>query len=302
MKTIPIESEGHWRALRAKHVGSSEIAALFGLSPYTTPFALWHDKAGSAALPEPDNGRVDWGKLLEPAIAKGVSAEERWQLEARPVYCTADDVEGMGCTVDFHIVDHERGPGLVECKNVDWLIWKHDWTETHAPPHIEIQVQHQFAVTGYPWGAIAVLVGGNDLHIYERTPHAETVARLKERVAEFWQSIRERHAPEPFGVAAELDTLRAIYSPPDPKERIDLTGSPAAFEAARMFAWARGEVAFHQKTAEDARAKLHALIGKAGEIVIPGFDIRRRKDGPIYRCEMLPGAEAPAEPAFESFL
>lgn len=293
MKTVPVDSEEHWHSLRAKHIGASEVAALFGLSPYATPFALWHDKNGTAPRKALDDDRVDAGKYLEPAIAKWVSDRMRWNLVQRKVYCIADDPEGMGCTLDYEIVDHERGPGMVEIKNVDWLVYKNDWSETHAPKHIELQAQHQFGVTEYQWGAIAVLVGGNDLRIYERAPHAETVVRIKAAISDFWRSIREGKAPDPFGTAAELDTLRAIYSPPDPKEKIDLTGSRDAFEAARMLQWGREQALLGSKTADDSRAKLLALIGKAQHVVIPGFDIRRRKDGPIHKCEMLPGAEEP---------
>src|SRR6185437_11795560 len=65
---LPINSDAEWRQHRKRHVGGSEVAALFGEHPHLTKFELWHRKAGS--LPDPDlsdNERVFWGQTLEPA-------------------------------------------------------------------------------------------------------------------------------------------------------------------------------------------------------------------------------------------
>ena len=46
MPEVPITSEAEWRELRARHVGGSEVAALYGCSPYLSHWALWQIKAG----------------------------------------------------------------------------------------------------------------------------------------------------------------------------------------------------------------------------------------------------------------
>jgi predicted phage-related endonuclease len=61
--------KSEWLDLRRRHIGSSEVAALFGLDERRTLFELWHQKAGH--IPEPDvedDERVFWGTVLEPAI------------------------------------------------------------------------------------------------------------------------------------------------------------------------------------------------------------------------------------------
>lgn len=302
MKLTPITDEAHWRQLRDAHIGASEDAALFDLLPYFTKFMLWNAKAGLARLPEPEHNRIDWGKVLEPAIAKGIAEAMRWTLEERNLYASSVETPGMGCTIDRWIVDHERGPGVVEIKNIDWLQWKQTWTETHAAPHVELQLQHQLAVTDFSWGAIGALVGGNDLVILEREPHRPTIERIKAAVEEFWRSVQENRPPDPFGSPLELDTLRQLCCPPEPKEIADLTGDYEAFEAARMFQWAREQVRFHEQAREAARVKLMHRVGKAGLVKLPGFDIRRNKLGYIHKCEMLPGAEPPAVDAPMVFL
>lgn len=53
-------------------------------------------------MPEPTKERVDWGELLEPAIAAGVTREMRWDLRKFERYASHDTVEGWGCSIDFH--------------------------------------------------------------------------------------------------------------------------------------------------------------------------------------------------------
>ena len=62
-----IKSEAHWHELRAKHVGGSEVAALFGRSPYSTPWQMWMEKAGKLDRPF-DERWTRAGKFFEADI------------------------------------------------------------------------------------------------------------------------------------------------------------------------------------------------------------------------------------------
>lgn len=300
MKLIPIESEQQRAAIRRAHVGSSEIAALFDASPYFTRFMLWHDKAGTADLPAPENARVDWGQLLEPAIAAGVSREMRWELRKFDRYASHDTLEGWGCSIDYHVIDHEAGPGIVECKNVDWLRWREDWSESRAPLHVELQLQHQLGVSGFSWGAIAVLIGGNDLRIYERKPEARAIREIEEAVASFWASVRAGKGPDPFGAPVENATLRALWPAIEPEKVVDLTGDEEAAELARQFAWAKQQMDAHAPIHAAARVKLLARIGDAGRVLMPGARIKvdRRR---ALRIEIVDEAAMEASFAAPSF-
>mgnify|MGYP000019340103 CR=1 FL=1 len=274
MKRITIENDEHRRVLRRQHVGSSEIAMLFDASPYATRFMLWHDKAGTAPLPEPEGARIDWGTLLEPVIAAGVAREMRWQVEKFRAYAAHDDVEGWGCSIDYHVTDHEAGPGIVECKNVDWLRWRQEWSETRAPLHIELQLQHQLGASGYAWGAIAVLIGGNELRIYERQPEPKALREIEAAIVAFWASVRAGKAPDPFGAPVENETIRSLWPVIEPEKVVDLTGDEEAAELARQFAWAHQQMQAHQPIREASRVKLLARIGDAGRVVMPGARIK----------------------------
>ena len=71
-------SEARWLACREHGpkgdieytVGGSDVAAIFGLSPWTTPLELWMQKKGRMkAKPKPNPGQLAMGHLLEPIAA-----------------------------------------------------------------------------------------------------------------------------------------------------------------------------------------------------------------------------------------
>ena len=60
-------------------LGGSEIAAVVGLSPWVSRFALWHRKRGTLGKQEVNAG-MNWGHRLEPASARRL-AEKREELD-----------------------------------------------------------------------------------------------------------------------------------------------------------------------------------------------------------------------------
>ena len=90
-------AEQAWHALRAKHVGGSETAALFGEHPFLTKFELWHRKIGNLPSPDfSDNSRIFWGQTLEPAVAMGVAKLHNWNIRKIRRYLQHPTVEGFG--------------------------------------------------------------------------------------------------------------------------------------------------------------------------------------------------------------
>jgi len=251
-----------WRALRAKHVGGSEVAALFGEHPHLTKFELWHRKAG--LLPEPDlsdNDRVFWGSTLEPAIAMGVAKRQGWSIRKVRRYLKHPTIEGFGGSLDYEIVSHDRGAGVLEIKTADWLVVR-SWEDGEPPLSYELQVQSYLALTGRAWGTIAVLVGGNDLRLftYERRP--KTIALIEAAVAEFWQSIRDNKPPRP-DFAVDGDAIAQLYATAVPGKTLDLTGDNRLPELIAAYR-AGGEMEKRGKTAKDAaKAEILEKIGDA---------------------------------------
>jgi putative phage-type endonuclease len=212
---VKVEDEAHWHELRAQNIGGSEVAALFGESPYITRFNLWHQKSGKVARPEFGNERMRWGTLLEPMIAQGIAEEQGWKIQKVRRYLLHPTVKGMGASLDYEILNHPDGPGCLEIKNVDRSVFYSSFQvnedkSIEAPLHIELQLQHQLAVTGRTWGAIGMLVGGNESHVIIRKRHETTIRMLEEAVAEFWETIQLGQVPE-ISDSADLATAAKLF-------------------------------------------------------------------------------------------
>jgi predicted phage-related endonuclease len=227
--SYPITSDEQWRELRRRHVGGSEVAALFDEHPRLTRFELWHRKKGN--VPEPDftgDNRVFWGATLEPAIAMGVAKLQGWNVRKvrryflSPLVVIGAEEFGLGGSLDYEIVSNERGPGVLEIKTADWLVAR-NWEDGQPPLEYELQLQTYLELTERAWGAIAALIGGNDLRVflYERRPKIGNY--ILQKTEEFWQSVRLGEPPKPdFQLDAE--TIGAIYGASAPGKELDLTG------------------------------------------------------------------------------
>jgi putative phage-type endonuclease len=159
IQRIEIESEKQWLAERAKDVTSTEVSALFGLSPYLTEFELFHQKRDGVTVKFEPNERMKWGNRLESAIAHGAAEDMGWDIAKFNVYMR-DQAARIGSSFDFEIKSSANGPGILEIKNVDWVQYQKSWIDDgngniEAPEHIELQVQHQMEIADYNWCAIA---------------------------------------------------------------------------------------------------------------------------------------------------
>lgn len=256
-----------WHAIRARHVGSSEIAALFDLADAEVPnymmrrFALWHVKAGNAPPPPVDAVRTGWGLRLEAVIAEAAAAECGWMV-TKGGYVADPTTPGLGCSLDYVIASDpdEDGPGALETKAVDWLIHKRSWTDDEPPFHVLLQLQHQLAATGYTWGAVAALVGGNDLRIYRYKARPKLIGEIRRRVTEFWASVAENRPPPVDGSDSATAVLSSLY-PEIVNDAVDMSMSNEWPEAVHAF-FAAGEArrAINREY-EEAKNRVTALLG-----------------------------------------
>jgi predicted phage-related endonuclease len=261
-RAIPILDNEQWHALRSEHVGGSEVAALFDEHAQLTAFELWHRKKG--LLPEPDlsdNDRVFWGSCLEPAIANGVAAKTGWDVWKVGEYHSARPELGLGGSLDYKVVGQDRGPGVLEIKTADWLVAKR-WHKGEPPLSYMLQIQSYLALTGWSWGCMAVLVGGNDLRLFEYDRRPKTIAIIEKRVAEFWKSIEANDPPKPdFG--ADHDAIAALYGTTEIGKVIDLSSSNRLPELIAEYQDAVDRRRNGAFAAKAAKAEIHSLLGDA---------------------------------------
>lgn len=211
MTIIPYTGQAQWHELRASHIGASEVAALFNVEGcFTTRFELWVTKSGKMQRSFEDSERMFWGRELEEAIGRGAAKSKGWDAQMNKSYYSHDSVPGMGCTPDLIVYSIEKGGyGCLEVKNVDYQSFS-KWTDNQPPLMYILQLQHQLACTGFSWGAIAVLVGGNELHVYPYERNEGAIKKLENEVAKFWEEVRT--GKEPKALAEDYEIVRDYYA------------------------------------------------------------------------------------------
>lgn len=279
--TTPDETT--WLYLRRCNINSSEVGALFGHSPYLTPYELWNLKAGELEDSFTMSDRVKAGQYLEPSIAAW--AADELGVEARPFKDYYEDADArMGASFDWEIpfMEGEDGPGIMEVKNVDFIQfngsfkagysdrkWNADDPDNIlAPLNIELQIQHQFMMTGRKWGYIAVLVGGNQLYLIRREARPDIIAKIRDRVADFWKSIAENKCPEP-DENRDFDVLKRLYAVSDPHAALDEWYHAEAMDAIALAAEFGEKKRAAEKDEKAAKARLMTVLGDVELAILP---------------------------------
>lgn len=293
--TVVTHDSKEWHDLRARHVGGSEIAALFDLPTSDRPnymltrFALWHIKAGNAPPPHLTSPRPAWGLRIEAAIAAAAAEQEGWDV-AKGGYVSDPTTPGLGCTLDFVINGDptEEGPGALETKNVDWMVHRRSWLNEEPPLHILLQHQHQLAATGYSWGAVAALVGGNDLRLYRYKARPKLIAQIRQRVREFWASIDDGREPPVDGSDSASAVLRALYTEVV-DDSIDMSGSNEWPEAVGEFIAAGNARKAANEDYDAAKNRVAALLGGHKRGCGSGYSVNTVITPPIEDRPARPG-------------
>ena len=204
VKEIPITNKQDWLENRLLDVTSTEVSALFNVNPYQTEFELYNQKKDKVVINIEDNDRMAWGRRLEDSIAHGCAESQGWKVEQFDVYMS-DTETRMGSSFDYKITSTDE-LGIMEVKNVDSMVYRTKWIDDgnghiEAPPHIEMQLQHQLHVANVSWGCIAALVGGNTQKLIVRARNKEVGEMLEAKVKEFWERVKS-------GTAPNIDYLR----------------------------------------------------------------------------------------------
>ncbi|WP_347138852.1 YqaJ viral recombinase family protein [Paracoccus sp. SSK6] len=281
------KNRAKWLATRARNINSSEVGALFGLSPYMTPLELYALKKGLIEDGFKDNDRAAAGRFLEAGIAAW--ACEKFGFKAKPLKDYLEDPKARtGSSFDWEITAWDDAPGAfegripLEIKTVDYLgfngSFKAGYTDRKwnadnpddivAPPAIELQVQHQMMLSGAPWAVIIVLVAGNQMHRIVRMRNETIIGKIRDRIAQFWLDVDFGREPT-ADYERDAETIKRLYVRPDPRAAV-----PAEQHARMMDAIDRACAAAEEKKAaaaieEAAKAEVMDVLRETELAVLP---------------------------------
>ena len=256
-----------WDAMRAAALGGSEIAAVVGLSPWVSRFALWHRKSGTIGKQDV-NQSMNWGHRLEGAIVAA------W-VEAHPDATPLPGGTFQSVEHPWKIAnpDHLVEGAVLEVKTADKYS-SHEWGKsgtTVIPPYYACQIQWYMDVLGLPLAHMAVLIGGNDYREYEIPYSPEDAAWLHREGEKFWQSVESGEAPDIDGSSATYEAVRELHP--------EIDGSDVELDV-RLWA----EYCARESQAKDAaerftttKSEVMAALGSARRGLVLGSAVVRRE-------------------------
>lgn len=208
-----------WLELRRKGITGSRIAGIMNLSPWETPRSVYLDLLGQK--PEKEQSEpMYWGNVLEDIVAK--EFQNRVGLKVRKVNYILQHptFEFLLGNVDREILDG-KNKGILECKNVGAYSLE-EW-KNGAPLHYVTQLQFYLCLTGYKFGYLAALVGGQKFIAHRIERDDEFINQMIETAIEFWFGKVLRHI-EPEVTELDTELLNQIYSVTDPNKTLVLEG------------------------------------------------------------------------------
>lgn len=228
-------SREEWLLQRKKGIGGSDIGAIFSLSPFKSPLALWVDKTSPEIEPEDeDNIPMAVGRELEPFLAA------RFQRKFKKEYGLDIEVKEMDYmlqhdTVDYFLVTIDRWFKHPEWDNVGIELkttsayQKNAWEDEEIPESYYLQCQWALFITGWRLWYIGCLIGNSKFIIKPIPRNEEVIKVLEERAHDYWQNyVLKNVAPAPIGTERDDDIIDAMYPEADTGRHIEFNGDEQA--------------------------------------------------------------------------
>ncbi len=275
--TRSLERE-EWLQVRKRGIGSSDAASAVGLCPYKSQLELWMEKTGRTVRSE-EPGQDDpmyWGTLLEPFVAAAYAERTERKVRRLNAVLQHPTYSFMLANIDREVVG-AADVQILECKTAGEFgsrLWRDG-----VPEHVQLQVQHQLAVTGKQTADVAVLLCGQKLEVHRVERDEEVISRLIVLEARFWEHVTEDTPPPADGSESAARALRSLYGGNDTS--IDFSGDSELSSTFAGLVSLREEIAQMDKRAEQMRQQLEQSMGDASRAIFQEGEItyRRSKDG-----------------------
>ncbi|RBB32308.1 endonuclease [Burkholderia reimsis] len=273
-------SRDDWLAVRRTGIGGSDAAAAVGLNPYMSALELWLDKTGRAdGLPRPDPADTTsptyWGTLLEPIVAAVYTQQTGNKVRKVNAVLRHPSIPWMLSNIDREVVG-VPDIQILECKTAGEFgarLWREG-----VPEYVQIQVQHQLAVTGKSAAHVAVLLCGQALEVHRIDRDDALIGRLIELEARFWRFVETDTPPPADGSESADRALRHLY--PGNGETIDFSDDHRLSSVFADLIAVRAEIEIRQQLEAQFKQTIQQAMGDAIRAVFEtgAVSFKRSKD------------------------
>ena len=143
-------SREKWLDYRRKGIGGSDVAAIFGISPFHTGRDIYYEKTGVTRIEDqPDNWvALEVGHLLEDLVAKIFSEQTGLPVYQKKKMFFHPDYPFMLADLDYLITMPDSRTAILEIKTTGYHGRKHWWKDgkESVPAYYETQARHYMAV------------------------------------------------------------------------------------------------------------------------------------------------------------
>lgn len=196
-----------WLSMRLVSIGGSDAAAIVGMNPWKSTYALWLEKTGKAS--EEDRAgleHVRFGNVLEEVVAREFCQREGKRVRRCGMY-RSREYPFLTASFDRLLTGEEAGLEIKTSSAYN----RGSWDDGEIPAHYRLQCVHYMLVSGLPRWYIACLVGGNHYVCWEIERNEDDVNALLDAERTFWDSVQRGAMPVLDGSESCTEALRKRY-------------------------------------------------------------------------------------------
>jgi putative phage-type endonuclease len=260
-----------WHDARRTRIGGSEVAAVLGLSPWQSPYSLWHAKR-NGWIDETTTAQQDWGTRMEPALLD-------WYFDHHGVRSGPDGTYIHGDR-DWQLFNPDAlgydgdpaAPVIVEAKTARR---GDDWGQPgtdEIPVYYRTQVVWGMDCLGIPTAHVVASIAGAPPEVWTVEYNPAEADEIRSQVEAFVISLQEDVEPELDSHTATYETVRKMHPRIDGGERVELSNSLAL-----SYLTAKRNLKAAEAAEQEATTRLIAAMGDAQYATWLGERIARRQ-------------------------
>lgn len=148
-------------------LSASKVPTLLGLSPWSSPYALWHEMYAGLEPPALEGDHLRWGHLAEQSLVGWwLDANPGWQTNSGEITYTDPGLPFPNAVTLDRRARRGRRFHIIECKTTrDMDTWGKPGDPDSVPAHYLAQVIFQMGVSGIHEASVVVLgFGTPEIH------------------------------------------------------------------------------------------------------------------------------------------
>lgn len=281
------QNSSEWLLWRRNGIGSSDIPAILGISPYKTILDLYEDKSATGPIVEKESYVMEKGKRLEPVAKTHYEMQSGKKFEPRLIESSA--LRHLRCSLDGQWI--ENGNWLNEILEVKYV-----GADQHAKAAKGIvredymaQCQYQLAISGARVNHF-VTYDGKTINVVDVLPDIELQAEIFRKCQDFWERVTNKFPPLPSDkdwktLPISIKDRKKISKWKELQAQIDVLQR----EADEIAAWAKSKM---DHTRNECLGVRFTKIERAGNVVyknIPellGVDLEKYRGKSVSYIKM----------------